>query len=636
MCGLSAILSKQVREKSTEQLIRLHHSIKHRGPDGEGALSWSFGQRSPFHGQNVSQVVPGNVLFAHRRLSIIDLSKSADQPIISPDGQYSIIFNGEIYNYIELKRELEREGVSFQTTSDTEVLLHGYRVWGEDVVHKINGMFSFLILDLKGNRLFVARDPFGIKPLYYIQDPNHIYFSSDISALTDSSILQDRSLNKSSLYQYLQFGQTDQGSRTFFKNIQAFPQAHYAHICLATHKIDLVQYWKPKKNTLDISFDQAVTSIRELFLNSLDIHMRSDAKIGATLSGGIDSSAVVMGMRHLRGSTFDIPTFSYCASKADISEEKWIDLVNDKAAAIPYKTFVNDSELEYSLDNLIKLQGEPFGSTSIFAQFKVYQAIQNTNVKVVLDGQGADEVFAGYTFYLRTKVLSFLKKGKFIQAKDFLKRVAESPNLSWKNVAYQTAASFLPLELHDLFRNTVRKNHHSYWLKDKWFQDHSPSFNPYMFKNIKDCLAQSLTETVLPSLLRYQDRNSMFFSLESRVPFLEKNLVDFVFQLPEEFFIAHDATTKPLLREALKGILPDEIVHRKDKVSFQTPQSSWMNSDHQLAAMLSDRIKKNNYGFLDSKKTLAFLANTSTLPLNTWRLLNLFKWLEIFNVDFEN
>ncbi|HXF90892.1 MAG TPA: asparagine synthase (glutamine-hydrolyzing) [Candidatus Nitrosotenuis sp.] len=635
MCGLSAILTKDIKDEHVAQLVHLHKAIQHRGPDGEGTLSWKFGQNG-LSIQHIQQVPPGNVLFAHRRLSIIDVRESANQPLITRDQKYSIIFNGEIYNFVELKNELEAEGYRFQTTSDTEVLLIGYKLWGENIVHKIKGMYAFLILDLNKNVVFIARDPFGIKPLYFIKKSGVFYFSSDICALAEASILNDRTINKSSLYHYLRFGITDQSPHTFFHQIQSFPPAHYAKICLTTHQLDLCQYWKPQRNTIDISLSEAVASIRDLFLETLSIHMRSDTQIGATLSGGIDSSAIVMGMRHLKGESYDIPTFSYCASQSEISEEKWIDLVNGHSKAISHKTFIHEGDLDQSLDELIRIQGEPFGSTSIFAQFKVYQKIKDHNIKVALDGQGADEIFAGYSFFLRSKVLSMLKDGNVFGAINFLKSLSRYSNFSWHKVLFQAGASFLPQQFHDFFITLMSKNQHPYWIEKSWFKDNNHFPNLYSPKNIKDCLIQSLTETVLPSLLRYQDRNSMIFSVESRVPFLNKDLVDFTLQLPEEFFIRSDGMTKPLLREALKGILPIEIAQRRDKIGFQTPQNLWLNNNKALFQTLISMIKTHNYGFLNKSKTLAFLEGSANFASPyTWRLINLLKWSEIFNVTLE-
>ncbi len=576
MCGVVAIINKQ---KQDLEIGKLLETIRHRGPDDSGWLEWNDGRLC--RGQDAA-VLTGEVILGHARLSIIDLSKAGWQPMSSADGCYHVVFNGEVYNYLELRNELEKCGYIFKTHTDTEVLLTALVEWKEAALTKLRGMFAFCFFDVERREMLLARDYFGIKPLYFCETSQFVAFASEQKTLLSLSGVSNKT-NAQSLYEYLLVGVTDQGVESMFQDIRQVPAGHYMRVSIDDAKLSMpVCYWSVDlSRKIKPTFRDAVDRVRELFLESVALHLRSDVPIGTALSGGIDSSAIVCAVRHLNP-TQEIHTFSFIAEDEGISEEKWIDIVNQHVGAIPHKVHATQEEMVNDLEDLIRTQGEPFGSTSIYAQYRVFKEAAANYIKVMLDGQGADEMLGGYVYYQGGRMASMIKSMDIVGAYAFWRRSSKSPGRSGAQLAMYTANELLPDSMRRVARKFVSKGVPPKWLSKKWVDKEQLNVRPDLFRRSagKDVLRYRMSETLrvssVPHLLRYEDRNSMRFSIESRVPFLYTDLVEYLYSLPEEFLIAKDGTSKFVFREAMRGIVPDAILDRKDKIGFATPELAWL------------------------------------------------------------
>ncbi|VEG89673.1 asparagine synthase (glutamine-hydrolyzing) [Legionella spiritensis] len=557
MCGIVAIINTTNTNSALfNQIQQMNEMLHHRGPDGTGL--WNSDCKKVYLG--------------HKRLSIIDLSNAANQPMMSFDKQYIIVFNGEIYNYKELKDDCIKMGSKFSTVSDTEVLIEAYRHWGDDCFLKLRGMWAIILFDIKQNKVIISRDPFAIKPLYYGFFHGHFYFASEPKALT---ILSDhfKEEDKISSQLFLDYGYLERDEWTFYKNIKRFPHAHFAVINLNQNhtQLNLTRYWKPKSTiNYSLSFKQAAKKLRELFIDSLQLHLRSDVPVGACLSGGIDSSAIVcMGTRLLNSDKFTTFTSQYPLYQ-HIDETKWAQEVINHTQAKAYFTEPTKTLFKNSLQDLLWTQDEPFGSMSIFAQYCVFKKIKETTVKVVLDGQGADEMLAGYIGYIPVYFDELAKNGKFISLTREL--------LAFKDMNIQFDAKN---KIISAIKNSIKWNNKYCHNKkiDNFYKDEMASRLYKIsdnFNSFEEQLENLLCESNIPQLLRYEDRNSMRFSIESRVPFLNMELVEFVLSLPANFRV-RNGYTKAVLREALKGVIPEQVRNRVDKLGFPAPDVQWMN-----------------------------------------------------------
>lgn len=639
MCGIAGIVgSRSARWPVAADLLRL---LSHRGPDD---LGWAAlrGQTLDF-GRGLDDVVEGETVLLHRRLSILDLSEAGHQPMRSDDGRYCIVFNGEIYNFIELREELRKKGHQFRSHSDTEVLLKSYLEWGEGCLAKLVGMFAFAVLDIERREAFLARDFFGIKPLYYATVGHHLAFSSEIKGLLAFAEV-GRRVHAGRVYDYLRHGKTDESSQTLFEGVKQLPAGHCARVDLRDpNSLRISRYWKP---TLlergDISFEEATSAVREIFLRNISLHLRSDVPIGAALSGGIDSSAIVCGMRQVAGSALDLHTFSFIADSAELSEEKWVDQVNGATNATAHKIRLSPSQLTGDLEELIRSHDEPFGSTSMYAQFAVFRAARGAGIKVMLDGQGADEIFAGYRSYLPARLASLLRQGRLVQAKRFLGAASRLPGMSAKWLVVQAGRYLTPRVVHESARALFGKESFPAWMNRGWFEGRGVGLlsAPLLEGGgvLKEYLAKTLTEINLPHLLRYEDRNSMAFSVESRVPFLTPELVNFVYSLPEEHIIGPDATTKRVLREALRGIVADPILDRRDKIGFATSEREWMRELAPWASELIHSERAREMPVFNHKALVADFEAVSNGKVaydwRFWRWLNFIRWCGIYDAKF--
>jgi asparagine synthase (glutamine-hydrolysing) len=634
MCGILGLYSiSSEKDNSLDSKLTLALcALKRRGPNDSGSEKIILP-----HLNNAQQFFA----LGHTRLSIIDLTSSGHQPMNSFDGRYVIVFNGEIYNYRELRAELMSAGHVFYTNSDTEVLLTSWIHWGEDCLSRLIGMFAFAIYDRCTGLLNCVRDPFGIKPFFYSKDQG-FYFASEINALI-GLVPQRPSLNWQRSYDYLVHGDYDSSAETFFSGIYHLLPAHLIQINTFTGDVGSPKrWWIPKiKENLDVKFNDAVSQVRELFLQNIRLHLRSDVPLGAALSGGIDSSAIVCAIRHIEP---DLPinTFSYIASGTEINEEYWVDLVNKHVNAISHKIHVSDQELGVDLDEMIRSQGEPFGSTSIYAQYRVYQAASENGVTVTLDGQGADELFAGYDGYPGQRLRSMLEMGQLSKAFNFLINWSGWPGRSSLMAAKYLASEMTEGNLYKLMRLIDGRSPIPDWINknpllDKGVRLEKPRMRPEnnaKGRRVIDELSLSIAQRGLVSLLRHGDRNSMRFSVESRVPFLTPEMVNLALSLPEDYLISMKGETKQIFRAAMRGIVPDEILNRKDKIGFATPEKKllfsmadeirkWLKEDLNIPFLHQDKILKEFEQIICGKKPFS---------MQVWRWINFIRWVKLFDV----
>ncbi|HQW83820.1 MAG TPA: asparagine synthase (glutamine-hydrolyzing) [Ferruginibacter sp.] len=570
MCGIAGIIALNKNDVSLERVKKMTDIIAHRGPDGEG--HWVSDN--------------GHVALGHRRLSIIDLSHAANQPM-KYAGRYSMVFNGEIYNYIELKESLLKQGCTFTTSSDTEVLLALYHRHKEACLQMLDGMFAFVIYDTIENEIFVARDRFGEKPFFFSYEKgNHFLFASEMKALWAAGI--NKEVNNRMLFNYLETGQlnniNDQ-SETFFINCSRLPHSHYlklnCHNCTVTqHKYYDIN-WENTNHS--ITQKQASEKFQSLFYNSVNKRLRSDVPVGSSLSGGLDSSLVVTVIDELKKSSHQKQaTFSAVFPGFIKDERKYIDYVIAKTNVQPHFVTPTDDGLLSNLDKLSWHQEEPYGSASIYVQYCVMELAKKNSVTVLLDGQGADEILAGYLTYYEPyfNALKKTNKNLYTQQWDAYKKlhadnaINKQEGQSLKSFTKSIAGPYIN-QLRKFYRQYQQIKNAS--LHPEFYNNYKNErvLLPSQFQNLNHALYHSLFNISLQDLLRYADRNSMAHSREVRLPFLNHELVEFIFTLPPQMKI-NNGWTKWIMRETFTKELPKEITWRKDKIGYEPPQQSWM------------------------------------------------------------
>jgi asparagine synthase (glutamine-hydrolysing) len=570
MCAIAGILSTSFEPIAEIHLTKMNNALAHRGPDGEGV--WGNATK--------------NVLLGHRRLSIIDLSDAAAQPMHYLN-RYSITHNGEIYNYLELKELLLEKGYTFTCKNDTEVILAAYDFWKEDCLQYFDGMFAFAIWDEKEQQLFAARDRFGEKPFYYHQTDGYLFFASEMKALWAIGI--SKSIDEKMLLNYLTLGHVQNGmykEQTFFNTIYSLPPAHFFLYKPGVQKLAIKRYWQlDKEIKITITAGEAIEKFNALFTASVQKRLRSDVSIGTSLSGGLDSCSIIAVLQALK---INAKTFSAVFPGFEKDESAYINLLADKFSIDNFKTQPTADGIIQDFEKLCYHQEEPFTSSSIYAQFKVFELAKHHHVKVLLDGQGADETLAGYHKYIHwylQEAVSRYKPGAVIKEKRALAK--NHIPFSWGLKNY--FAAFLPIHAAmQLEKKEYKKTIHQLdvnpdFLKSQSGREWEGIHKPVVTK-LNDILHFNTTKLGLEELLRYADRNSMAHGKEVRLPFLDHQLVEFIFSVPANLKI-HDGWTKFLLRKAMDKKLPDEIVWRKDKIGYEPPQQQWMENK-----MLQDYI----------------------------------------------
>lgn len=656
MCGIFGIWH---RDGSPVSLPFVHEAtslLRHRGPDDEGYLCFQTKTQAalPRSGpdtdkrlrlSSIDQADSADFDFAigFRRLAIIDVSPAGHQPMVSHDGRYWVVLNGEIYNYVELRQELESLGHQFRSHSDTEVLLAAYAQWGAQAIRRFVGMFAFGILDTQARLLILGRDPFGIKPLYYVLNARTFAFASEITPLLNV-LGAHRAVNPERLYFYLRYALMDYGTETMFADVHQLPAAHYMEIRLDQPRATptCVRHWQIDSDARSLlSPKHAADRLRELFLASTRLHLRSDVTVGAALSGGIDSSSIVSAIRHIHGENVALHTFSYIADDPILNEEVWIDTAGHAVNAVQHKVRMKSDDLAADVERLIDIHAEPFLSTNVYAQHRVFRLAREAGIKVLLNGQGADEILGGYRTYLAARLASLVHQRRGREAFRLMREGLRRNNRT--RLCLQAGRHLVPPSLHPLAHRLLWRSSRPAWLNTAWFEKRGAVSDPFACEHgtdvLRDVLHQAVTMKNLPILLRYEDRNSMSHSVESRVPFLTPALVSFVLSLPEEFIIDGNGVSKAVMRRAMAGIVPQVILNRRDKIGFQAPERRWMAGmrpwvEQTLQSETAARIPVLNCGAMRREWT-AVMSGTKPFNLRIWRWVNLIRWAESFKVSME-
>jgi len=613
-----------------------------RGPDDRGYLA--LRGREVHVGRDwVEADAAADLLLVHNRLTILDLTEGGWQPMSSHDGRYHLVFNGEIYNYLELRETLEELGHVFKSTSDTEVLLAAFVEWNREALQRLVGMFAFAILDLDRRSLFLARDFFGMKPLMYANASAGFVFGSSMRSVLEASGM-DRVADPMSTYRFMRFGATDEGEDTLIQGVKHLPPAHYLEVSIdEVEPTPPVRYWElVAEPSPDVSFPEAAQLLRDAFMKSVDLHLRSDVPVGAALSGGIDSSAVVMAMRELQGDNLDLHTFSFISENLDKSEEKWVDIVGSASGAHVHKVRPVAADLIADLEKLIDSHGEPFGSTNVYASRRVFQLAREWDVPVMLDGQGADEMLAGYPSYLGMGLASLIRQKRLLGAAKFLRHASNRWGLPMTEIVAHSGRALLPGRLQRIGRSMVGRELVPDWMDKPWAQRYGVAAREGSARipglPLKTSLVDSVNQSLL-HLLRYEDRNSMAFSVESRLPFLTPELAGLVLSFPESYLLSEVGESKSVFRAAMRGIVPDEILDRRDKIAFAAPEQEWLLelSPWVKRVLSSPTAKEVPILDLDRLRIHAdeLLGGRRPFGWELWRALNLIEWARLYDVSFE-
>ncbi len=614
MCGIAGIISSNPSNIHLSLLQRMATAVAHRGPDGEGF--WI----------NPS----GSTGFAHRRLAIIDLSPGGAQPMHLQD-RYTIVYNGEIYNYIELRKSLQKAGFVFKTKSDTEVILATYALYKERCVQYLDGMFAFAIWDEREKELFAARDRMGEKPFYYYKADGFFAFASEMKALWAIGI--DRDVEQKMLLNYLALGYVQSPadkSFTFFENIYSLLPAHHLRLNFETQKLVVSNYWDiDKQSTLKLSEPELLENFEKLFHQSVSHKLRSDVPVGASLSGGLDSSSIACSIVKALGATGaeqNFKTFSAVFPGYEKDESAYIKQVATKFNFESHTVTPTADGLVNDFEKLCHHQEEPFPSSSIYAQYKVFELASQHKIKVMLDGQGADEILAGYHKYLHWYLQELISHNRFGLARRE-KQLFNQHNMHVKWGLTNFLAAYLPshvsiaLEKREfqqiMHAPDISKNLLSVIKGREWDGIHKP-----IVTKLNDILYFNTMEFGLEELLRFSDRNSMAHGTEVRLPFLNAALVQFVFSLPSSYKIS-GGYTKSILRKIMNQHLPDEIVWRTDKIGYEPPQQQWMVNSRVIDYMHEAKKKLVSADLLKpqvlNKKIVAKDAHSA--HNNDWRYL---------------
>ncbi|PJA06889.1 MAG: asparagine synthase (glutamine-hydrolyzing) [Flavobacteriales bacterium CG_4_10_14_0_2_um_filter_32_8] len=666
MCGISGIVAlKTNKRKLLESLPTLMDAIKHRGPDDEGCSFFSekeilctFGNDTPEKVKNsklpyspiasISDLDNNYFLgLGHRRLSIMDHSECGHQPMCDKSKNYWIVFNGEIYNYQSIKIVLEKLGHQFITQTDTEVLLNAYIEWGEECLLKLNGMWSFVLYDCRKNELFGARDRFGVKPFYYVNNEECFAFSSEIKSLIRLPNFEKK-INPLAVYDYLVTGKLEVDDESFFKGIYELKPAHNFSFNLTTKTFKKNKYYELSYNkqweAFDTSkFNKLTDVVFQKVYQAVKTRLRADVEIGTCLSGGLDSTIITCVINDIKNKKKDQneevqELFTAIYPDNSINEEHWAELVSKATNTNWNKTCPNAKDLKEQLEDLVYYQDIPFTSSSSFSQYKVMELVSKTEVKVTLDGQGADELFGGYSPHYVASVFNSLKK---FSCSSFFNNInGQKSNFSNRSLLY-----LLPLKYNfsKLFQNSYQKRliqsqPELNYINKKLWNDNSERIelkNDEFSCDLNKLLAHQFTQNKLKHLLRLADRNAMRFSIESRTPFVDDyELVEFVFNQSGAYKI-RNSTSKYLLREAFKKLIPKEIYERKDKIGFATPENEWLKELKPIIKEMISEQKNDEFvdwaGFNENFESIydnALKTNTQRL----WRLINFAIWKKVYQV----
>lgn len=626
MCGIATLFAAENIE--AESIRRMTDIIAHRGPDGEGHVS----------------LLDGRLWLGHRRLAIIDLTTCGHQPMSYRDGRYWITFNGEIYNYIELREELRAKGLKFLSDSDTEVLLAAYAEWGRDCLHRFNGMWAFVIVDTLKKKLFAARDRFGVKPLYYWKSPQGFWaLASEIKQFSVLSGWNAR-MNGQRVYDFLNWGLTDHTAETLYRDVFQVRAGHAVECPLDGFpaELPLYQWYRLKPQPFSGSWQDAVNEFKRLFFDANKLRLRADVPVGSCLSGGLDSSSIVCAVNELlkdQKVTQLQRTVSSCSEIKKYDECEYIDEVINSRRIQAYYTYPSFAKLVKTAQAITWHQDEPFGSTSIYAQWCVFESARQNSLIVMLDGQGADEQLAGYHGFFGPRFAGLWKRLQWFTLINEIIAAKKIHNYGPLFALVRLTNTLLPGPI----REVIRRHYNGCSSRPEWLDYKrlcAVPGNPFEDSGMKtdtiqDMSIAQLTANNLPMLLHWEDRNSMAHSVESRLPFLDYRLVEFVLGLPDEMKLS-SGITKKVLRDAMNGILPEKIRNRSDKMGFVTPEEMWIKNN---PAFFRDELRKAidlSDGILTPaliEKYDRMVAGEEKFSFLIWRVINFGYWQDKMTVN---
>jgi asparagine synthase (glutamine-hydrolysing) len=668
MCGISGIIAGKGNLFRNSAIADMNDLIYHRGPDDEGFLFVSgsnecitaggmstpndvWDTRTGYHPEvEISKIKDqtSQLALGHRRLSILDLSPSGHQPMSYMEGKYWIVFNGEIYNYQDINRELVNLGYKFRTRSDTETLLAAYAEWGEACLSKMAGMWAFVIFDRAKNEIFMARDRYGIKPLYYyFTSDGNLCFSSEIKQFTSLEGWQPK-MNQQRVYDQLIYTYTDHTDETMFNGVFQLPSGCFYRSSThnikpsASGKLEYKRWYTVKYDPFKGSFSEAAETFRNLFERSVKEHLHADVPVGTALSGGLDSSSIVCEVNRILqsiGAEELQKTFSSCAHDERFSEKKWMDIIIAHTKVNASFIYPGFNELFSTTRDLIWFHDEPYQSQSAYLAFNVFRLARANGVIVLLNGQGADEYLGGYGQFTVPRYASMLKQLKFRALLSDMKESRRVNNMPYSTILKNVAGHLIP----DLMKRSLSQiSSGSDYVKNiidvkKLNPDavHPHDAIPVVYRTVPEVSEHLTFYSTLPKYLRWEDRNSMAHSVEARVPFLDHRLVEFAYNLPDDY-LEKDGVAKRVMREAMSGLLPEPVKNRRDKMGFATPEEIWVKKEapHLFREKIAEAVGIT--GGLIKPEALNYFDKVvnGSLPFDYtyWRLILFSEWVRRFEI----
>ena len=665
MCGISGLFAFNDVKIDTKCLIDMTNIISHRGPNGEGFVVWEKdkvnanrfgGPDTPIHVYKSSikwkptedtpkahyDIIAG---LGHRRLSILDLSAGGHQPMSCSSSNTEIVFNGEIYNYHEIRQELIQLGFSFKTSSDTEVVLMAWKKWGKNCLNKFNGMFAIIIYDFDNNQIFVARDRFGVKPLYYwVSKLGYIAFASEIKQFTVLPGWHPK-LNTQRAYDFLNYAITDHTSETLFSDVYQLRGGELIDTTISNllNPKNYVEKWynlTPGK--VNKNYETACNEFRDLFFDAVKLRKHADVPVGTGLSGGIDSSSIVCAINEINKKTRGNinHTFTACSRDSRFDEKKFADVVINHTNSEPHYTYPTLENFLKNFKKIIWHHDEPAVGATVFAEWEVYKLVSSTNVKVTLDGHGADEQLGGYHSFFKPFFTDLFSKGKILT---LYNESRHAKNKHGYNGAF-VAKNILDIYTPDFIKQQLGSILGKVTSKVDWMEVEKLNIKEYNLineyggrtKNFEKFSESQILFTSLPQQLRWCDRDSMAHGIESRAPFLDYRLLEYSLGCYSDFKIKK-AVTKSILRDSMKNYLPNEIYNRQDKKGFITPEFAWIReeSPKEFIELVKNAMVKTE-GILNKmaeKKAIDIILGNRPFDFFVWRLLFFSEWLDIYNIE---
>ena len=624
MCGINGILQLKVAESASlqQQIDAMNSAIAHRGPDGEGSF-----------------VRPG-IALGHRRLAILDLSEAGAQPMLSADGALVLVFNGEIYNYLELAEELHAKGHVFRSRSDTEVILHAYREWGEDCVQRFNGMWAFALWDVAKNKLFASRDRLGVKPFFFLKTDEQFIFSSEIAGIRSVHTVREANLGK--LHDYLAYGYRTNNGETFFKNIFELKPAH--NLVSEGGEISVSRYWGIKPEPAEPAPAGRIAAYAELLRDAVRLRFRSDVPVALLQSGGIDSSVICtivndeidshrLGMETVTAFTATHPGHAFDESAP----------VRELMKTCPHIRSVelspNGDTLAADFHDYVRAMQEPMGSAASFAHWKLMQEVRRQGIKVMINGQGADEALAGYGQYIRGYRVLDLLQTRPATALAEVKAIRRQMPWGYLSLAMQTFKAMLGRRAASKLRARYIERSFDVLKEDfkQAHQDYLPDLTmAWDGKNLDRHLRGQLQDYGLNQILNYEDQSAMSQGIEIRSPFVDYRLMEFAFTLPDEAKFSR-GITKKILRQAFGQRVPSSIINSKIKLGFSIPFADWMQRPalQELVRKLvnSDTFKSRKIWDADKLATVLTSPGSVASGFPVWRFLMVALWLDEYGIQ---